>query len=281
MPELPEVETVKNGMEQALKGRVVTSVEARRAGLRIPFPPDLKSSLEGRRIEDLGRRAKYILVTLEGGPVLVLHLGMSGRVALLPPEDKREPEKHDHLVFGFDNDARMMFADPRRFGMVFTVPQNELDDHKAFKNLGPEPLGNHFSGPVLVAALKGRKSTIKAALLDQRIIAGLGNIYVCEALYDAGISPLRLAGGVQEAEAEKLTVAIKDVLKRAIKAGGSTLRDYRHADGELGYFQHEFKTYGRVGESCPDCDCNVDKTGGIKRIVQSGRSSFYCPQKQK
>ncbi|MCB9987778.1 MAG: bifunctional DNA-formamidopyrimidine glycosylase/DNA-(apurinic or apyrimidinic site) lyase [Rhodospirillales bacterium] len=281
MPELPEVETVMRGMAPVVTGRQIAQVDQRRAGLRVPFPDRLPEILTGKTVNRLSRRAKYILAHLDGGRVLVLHLGMSGRVLLPAPGEDYTPEKHDHLILTFDNGARLVFRDPRRFGMVLLLEENTWSDHKAFAGLGPEPLGNDFSAPVLAAALAGRQTPIKTALLDQRHVAGLGNIYVCEALFQAGIDPERPAANIKPDEAEALVVAIRDVLGRAIAAGGSSLKDYRQADGHLGYFQHQFAVYGRAGEPCPGCTCDVSKTKGVRQIRQAGRSSFYCPEKQK
>ena len=281
MPELPEVETVCRGMERALGNRKIAAADVRRGGLRVPFPKKLGDILAGRRIVRYGRRAKYILLHLDNSQVIVVHLGMSGRVTLIDDIHAYKPQKHDHLIVKFEKNTAFAFNDPRRFGMLLAVKESDLDAHPAFKTLGPEPLSNDFSGPVLFSALKKRKTTMKAALMDQKVVAGLGNIYVCEALYYAGISPFRLACDVKPAEAEKLAVAIRDVLNRAIEKGGSSLRDYRQADGELGYFQHEFAVYGREGEKCPQCLCAKHKSCGIERAVQSGRSTFWCRHRQK
>lgn len=281
MPELPEVETVRLALDKALSGRKITHVDVRAKGLRKPFPKDLKTRLGGRKILRCIRRAKYALVELDNGDVLVLHLGMSGRITLHDKNASYRPEKHDHLVMAFDNGLRLAFNDARRFGMVLLMAKNKLAGHEAFKSLGPEPLEKDFTGAVLARALAGRKTPIKAALLDQRIVAGLGNIYVSEALFDAGISPLRLAGSLSQKEATALCISIKKVLKKAVAAGGSTLKDYKRPDGELGYFQHSFTVYDRAGLGCRGCDCNAAKTGGIKRIMQAGRSTFYCPRRQK
>ncbi|MDX1401259.1 MAG: bifunctional DNA-formamidopyrimidine glycosylase/DNA-(apurinic or apyrimidinic site) lyase [Kiloniellales bacterium] len=280
MPELPEVETVVRGLRPKLEDRSILKVERRAPQLRFPFPDAFEKRLQGRRVARIGRRAKYILVHLDDGEVLLCHLGMSGRMVF---SEDREPEiaKHDHVVFTFDSGLILRFNDPRRFGIMDLVRENELDRHRLLRALGPEPLGNSFSGPVLAAALRGRRCPLKAALLDQRNVAGLGNIYVCEALYRAGLSPRRKASSVGERRAERLAAAIKDVLERAIAAGGSSLRDYVQADGELGYFQHDWAVYGREGKGCPGCDCNLARTGGVKRIVQSGRSTFFCPARQR
>lgn len=281
MPELPEVETIRRGLELVLPGQVITKVDQRRKDLRVPFPDNLVKRLTGRTVTHLTRRAKYILIHLDDGNMLVLHMGMSGRMLIVRPEEAYDLQKHDHLILTMEDGARIIFNDPRRFGMVLLVHENEIETHKAFAALGPEPLDNGFSAPVLAARLKDRKSPIKQALLDQRIVVGVGNIYACESLFEAGIGPTRLAGSVKAEEIEKLTAAIRNVLSRAIEAGGSSLKDYRQADGELGYFQHSFSVYDREKMACPGCTCDIDKTGGVQRIVQSGRSTFYCPQKQR
>lgn len=278
MPELPEVETVMRGLEKAVHGGVIEKAEVRRKDLRVPFPANLKKKLEGRRIDHFTRRAKYIQVHLDDGQVLVLHLGMSGRILI---DRDHTPEKHDHMILQMKGGTHVVFNDPRRFGLVYLMKEEDVETHPAFKGLGPEPLGNDFSGPVLEYRLKGKKVAIKQALLDQRVVAGVGNIYACEALYEAGLSPTRAAGTVRGEKAEKLAAAIRNVLNRAIKAGGSTLRDHRQTNGELGYFQHEFKVYDREGGQCALCDCGGKKTSVIKRIVQGGRSTFYCPVHQK
>jgi formamidopyrimidine-DNA glycosylase len=281
MPELPEVETVCCGMDKALRGRTIIKAQTRREGLRRPFPTRLAERLRGRRIEKCRRRAKYIVAELDNGLDLVIHLGMSGQIFLIPPGPHPELRKHDHLVIDFDDGSRLAFNDARRFGIVLLLEAGMLAEHEAFRNLGPEPLERGFTGKVLAHALKGRKTDIKAALMDQRTVAGLGNIYVSEALFHAGIDPRRQAATIDGAQATRLVAAIKKVLKAAIAAGGSTLKDYRQADGELGYFQHRFAVYDREGGPCPGCTCHVSKTGGIERIVQGGRSTFFCPRKQK
>lgn len=281
MPELPEVETVMRGLEPVLKGSEITSAQVRRKDLRIPFPKDLKKKLEGQKILNLTRRAKYILITLSGGEVLVVHLGMSGRMTIIPKNENYDIQKHDHFIMQMKNGAQIIYNDPRRFGMIFLVGQDDIESHKAFHHLGPEPLGNEFSGPVLAARLKNKKVAIKQALLDQRVVVGVGNIYASEALYKAGISPTKRAELVKGDKAELLVKCIRDVLRRAIKAGGSTLKDYRHADGELGYFQHSFTVYDRGGELCPTCKKAGEVKPCIKKIVQSGRSTYYCHRTQK
>jgi len=280
MPELPEVETVCRGLATHLEGRVLTTVEVRRPDLRFPLPEGLGGRLQGRRVESISRRAKYIRMFLDDGQVLVAHLGMSGRMVIDRADGGIAPEKHDHIIFTTEDGDRVRFCDPRRFGYMDLIAGADLDNHAYFRDIGPEPLGNAFNGPYLAARLEGRKTPIKSALLDQRIVAGLGNIYVCEALYHAGISPRRQAANVGLARAEKLVPAIKQVLERAIAAGGSSLRDYVQASGELGYFQHDWAVYGREGESCPGCRKEATPCQ-VHRIVQSGRSSFYCAKRQR
>ena len=271
MPELPEVETVRRGLAPHLEGRRLVHVEARRPDLRWPLPVDFAQRLQGRMVVALRRRAKYLLAELEDGTVLIAHLGMSGRM-LITHGQPPALEKHDHIVLATDRDVWIRFNDARRFGAMDLTTLDALDTHKLLAGLGPEPLSNEFNGPALAAALAGRHTPIKAALLDQHVVAGIGNIYACEALYRSGLSPRRLAHTVQGGRAERLATAVKQVLAEAIEAGGSTLRDYRQADGELGYFQHAFKVYGREGEACRAPDCGRP----LRRLVQSGRSTFYC-----
>lgn len=277
MPELPEVETIVRGLAARLAGRRLARLELHREDLRAPIPKGLRRKVEGRRIERVARRAKYILVHLEGGGVLLLHLGMSGRLVLVDPGDRSAREAHDHVVIILDDGTRIRFNDPRRFGILDFTQENALDRHPLLARLGPEPLGNGFNGESLAKALAGKRLPIKAALLDQQLVAGLGNIYVCESLFEAGISPRRVAATVTGERAERLVDAIRDVLRRAITAGGSSIRDYVQASGELGYFQHHWAVYGREGERCPGCDC----AAGIRRIVQSNRSTFYCAKRQR
>lgn len=277
MPELPEVETVCRGLAPVLEGRVLQTVTARRPDLRFPLPPDFAERLQGRRVEKIRRRAKFILMEMAGGPVAILHLGMSGRMRFVAPSEELTPGRHDHLIFGTDHGYRVVFNDARRFGIAAYAEAERLEEHEFLADLGPEPLSNAFSGPVLAAALSGRRTPIKAALLDQRVVAGLGNIYVCEALYRAGLSPRRRAYTVQKGRAERLAAAVRQVLTDAIAAGGTTLRDFARPDGELGYFQHAFRVYGREGQDCPREGCS----GAVRRIVQSGRSSFFCPTCQR
>ncbi|MEM7442753.1 MAG: bifunctional DNA-formamidopyrimidine glycosylase/DNA-(apurinic or apyrimidinic site) lyase [Pseudomonadota bacterium] len=278
MPELPEVETVRRGLAAKLTGRRFVEVDQRRPNLRYPLPERLVDRVVGRTVETIDRRAKYLLLKLDDGMVLVIHLGMSGRMMLA--EERSEPGPHDHLIFETDDGTVVTFNDVRRFGMVDLVSSNALEAYPALASLGPEPLGDAFTPQTLSDRLAGKRTPVKAALLDQRNVAGLGNIYVCEALFDAGISPRRLAKTVVGKRAERLVPAIKDVLTRAIDAGGSSLRDYVQASGELGYFQHEWAVYGREGEPCRGCDCDWRTNGGVARLVQSNRSTFYCPRRQ-
>ena len=280
MPELPEVETVVRGLRPRLEGHVLARVQQRRDDLRFPLPADFAKRLTGRKVRAVGRRAKYILVYLDGDEVLLAHLGMSGRMVLMKqPGETLDP--HDHLIFHTEDGAELRYNDARRFGMMDLVPEADLEQHKLLRDLGPEPLSNDFNGPELAARLKGKRTPIKAALLDQRVVAGLGNIYVCEALYVAGFSPRRQAYTVQGNRAERLASAVRDVLMRAVAAGGSSLRDYVQADGELGYFQHEWAVYDREGEPCPRCPAEGRCASGIRRLVQSGRSTFYCATHQR
>jgi len=292
MPELPEVETVRRGLQPALVGARFARVETRRADLRAPFPEHFAERLTGRAIEALTRRAKYLLASLDGGETLVMHLGMSGsfRVergeeTLVRPFHAERPSyaAHDHVVFTLDSGARVIYNDPRRFGSMALAPTGGLAEHPLFRDLGVEPLSDAFDAARLAALLTGVRAPLKAALLDQKRIAGLGNIYVCEALHRARLSPLREAGTIVGAsgrptrEVKALAKAIRDVLEEAVEAGGSTLRDHRQTDGELGYFQHSFAVYDREGAGCANPRCQ----GTIARIVQSGRSSFYCATCQK
>jgi formamidopyrimidine-DNA glycosylase len=291
MPELPEVETVRLGLAPALEGRILARVNVKRADLRIAFPENFAARLTGRRVLMLSRRAKYLLARLDNGETLIVHLGMSGRLtvhghrAAVKPgkfhhntaDDGSGQGKHDHVLFETDQGTRIVFTDHRRFGLMTLVDTATLSSHALFAGLGPEPLDETFTPAFLSAALKPKRTPIKSALLDQRVVAGLGNIYVCEALFRARISPKRLAASVAGERAKRLVPAIKKVLEDAIRAGGSSLRDYAKADGELGYFQHHFAVYDREGKPCPARDC----PGKIKRIVQAGRSTYYCPSCQK
>ncbi|MCB9946954.1 MAG: bifunctional DNA-formamidopyrimidine glycosylase/DNA-(apurinic or apyrimidinic site) lyase [Rhodospirillaceae bacterium] len=280
MPELPEVETIRRGLALKLAGKRLSRVQQRRGDLRFPLPADLAGRLTGRRIEGLRRRGKYLLVDLDDGMTVIAHLGMSGRM-VVQPVSPEPPGLHDHIILETEDGWRVTFNDARRFGMLDLVPAAQVAGHRWLAALGPEPLDDAFTGRVLAAALAGRATPIKAALLDQRTVAGLGNIYVCEALFRAGLSPVRLALTVRGRDAARLARAIRQVLTDAIAAGGSSLRDYVQADGELGYFQHAWAVYGREGQRCPDCRCDPPDGGGIRRIVQSGRSTFYCPTRQR
>ena len=283
MPELPEVETVRRGLEPVMTDTVIEYAQVNRPDLRWPLPENMSERLTGQRVVGLRRRSKYILCDLEGGETLLIHLGMSGRMLISGAQvgafahPHPAPEKHDHVVLNMVGGARITFNDARRFGAMDLAQTSEVDSHKWLAGLGPEPLGNAFSEDHLVARLKGRKMPIKSALLDQKIVAGLGNIYVCETLYRAGIHPARQAGAISERRVRSMVPIIRQVLEEAIAAGGSSLRDFRQADGELGYFQHNFDVYGREGMTCKTQECQAE----IRRIVQSGRSSFYCPACQR
>jgi formamidopyrimidine-DNA glycosylase len=281
MPELPEVEIVMRGLEAAIKGRKIKTVQLNRTDIRKPIPQNFASILKGAHVTDLIRRGKYILVFLSNGDGFCIHLGMSGRVRIIPSGKLYAPDTHDHVVFTMHDGTRVIYNDPRRFGMVFLIERDYWQDHPAFCTMGPEPLTNDFSGPVLRNAIKNRKGPIKNLLLDQHIVAGIGNIYAAEALFESGIHPQTPGGNITKAQAELLSQTIKSVLKKAIKAGGSSLKDYRHTDDGLGYFQHQFSVYDREREKCGMCDCNISKTGGVKCVTMAGRSTYYCPVKQK
>lgn len=286
MPELPEVETIRRGLLPVMKGKRIARVEARRPDLRVPIPRDLKARLEGRRVAEIGRRAKYLLIELDSGDVCVVHLGMSGRL-FIEKDHARPLDAHDHVTLTMDDGSRVTLNDPRRFGLVALMAKADMPEHKLFAAVGPEPLDAAFDGEALAAAFKGRKTSLKAALSDQRLVAGLGNIYVCEALFHAGLSPKRRAGTVRGDKAAALAAAIKRVLNEAIASGGSSLRDYIQPSGELGYFQHRWAVYDKEGKPCPGCDCGATdnkvnvKGRGVRRFVQGGRSTFYCPRRQR
>jgi len=284
MPELPEVETVMRGLAACLQGRVIRSAELRRGDLRWAVPAHFGARLHGTRVENFRRRGKYILMRLAGGDSVVLHLGMSGRMNISHPEAaevaKPVAPLHEHLVLVTEDGARIGFVDPRRFGSLDLVPTALEDAHRLLAGLGPEPLEAGFDAQSLSAALEGRRTPIKSALLDQSVVAGLGNIYVCESLFRARISPRRLAGSVAGARADRLVSAIRATLQEAIAAGGSSLRDYVQPSGELGYFQHAWKVYGRLGQSCEVCP-GQPVCQGIGRIVQCGRSTFFCARLQR
>jgi formamidopyrimidine-DNA glycosylase len=276
MPELPEVETVRRGLAPAMEGKRILRVATRRKDLRFPFPENFNQRIEGARMKHLGRRAKYLVGELSNGEALIMHLGMTGRFTVSgskPGKFHHEAgadEKHDHVVFEMQGGARVVFNDARRFGFMDLWAVDDLENYPPFAGMGPEPISNAFSGAYLAEAFKGKKTPVKAALLDQTVVAGLGNIYVCEALFRSGISPKKLAGSIRNDRLERLAVEVRKVIEEAIVAGGSTISDFRQSDGELGYFQHSFQVYDREGESCVVC------ARPVKRLVQSGRSTFYC-----
>ena len=293
MPELPEVETVRRGLQPVMEGAKIVKAEARRADLRFPFQKDFVARLTGQTVTGLGRRAKYLMADLASGDVLLMHLGMSGSFRVVRDEEAEVPGKfhhprsddraHDHVVFHMSSGASVVFNDPRRFGYMKIIARKALDEEPLLKGLGPEPLGNAFDAALLAHSCANKKTSLKAALLDQRVVAGLGNIYVCEALYRSHLSPRRLAATLATKKGEptdhamRLVTAIHAVLNQAIKAGGSSLRDHRQTSGELGYFQHSFQVYDREGEKCQTAKCG----GIVKRFVQNGRSTFWCPKCQK
>ena len=289
MPELPEVETVLRGLEPVMVDQKIRNAEIRRPDLRWPFPENMSERLTGVTILRLHRRSKYILCDLDSGETLLIHLGMSGRMTISHAGNESDdflgnfqykpstPAKHDHVILDMQAGVRISFNDARRFGAMDLIDTKNLFDHKLIKSLGPEPLGNEFNSPYLHLKLKSKTAPIKSALLDQRIVSGLGNIYVCESLWRAGINPKRLSGKISRKKIDVLVPIIRDVLQEAISAGGSSLKDHRQTNGDLGYFQHSFAVYGREGKECHSQDCSEL----IKRIVQSGRSSFYCAKCQK
>jgi formamidopyrimidine-DNA glycosylase len=301
MPELPEVETVRRGLQPAMEGAKIVKAEVRRKDLRFPFQKDFVRRLEGQTVTGLGRRAKYLMADLASGDVLLMHLGMSGSFRVKTDGDKKTPGQfhhprsedraHDHVVFHMSSGAAIVFNDPRRFGYMKVIARRAIDEEPLLKGLGPEPLGNAFDAAMLARSCANKKTSLKAALLDQRVVAGLGNIYVCEALFRAHLSPRRLAatlatkagqrkgvaGGEPTDHARRLVEAIHGVLNQAIKAGGSSLRDHRQTSGELGYFQHSFQVYDREGEKCQTKGCS----GVVRRFTQNGRSTFWCPTCQK
>lgn len=293
MPELPEVETVRRGLQPVMEGFRIAKAEARRKDLRFPFQNDFVARLTGQTVTGLGRRAKYLMADLASGDVLLMHLGMSGSFRVLKGDDAEAPGQfhyprsedraHDHVVFHMSSGAAVVFNDPRRFGYMKIIARHALEQEPLLKGLGPEPLGNEFDARMLASACAGKKTSLKAALLDQRVVAGLGNIYVCEALYRSQLSPRRSAATLATRKneptdhAKRLVTAIHGVLNQAIKAGGSSLRDHRQTSGELGYFQHSFQVYDREGEKCQTAKCS----GIVKRFTQNGRSTFWCPKCQK
>ena len=293
MPELPEVETVRRGLQPAMEGSKIIKAEARRKDLRFPFQKDFIARLEGQTVTGLGRRAKYLMADLASGDVLLMHLGMSGSFRVVEDEaattpgqfhhPRGEDRAHDHVVFHMSSGSAVIFNDPRRFGYMKIIARKALEDEPLLKGLGPEPLGNEFDAAMLARSCAGKKTSLKAALLDQRVVAGLGNIYVCEALFRSHLSPKRLASTLATKKeeptdhAKRLVTSIHAVLNQAIKAGGSSLRDHRQTSGELGYFQHSFQVYDREGEKCQTAGCG----GIVKRFTQNGRSTFWCPKCQK
>jgi formamidopyrimidine-DNA glycosylase len=293
MPELPEVETVRRGLQPAMEGAKIVKAEVRRKDLRFPFQRDFVSRLEHQTVTGLGRRAKYLMADLASGDVLLMHLGMSGSFRVIKDGNghlpgqfhhpRNEDRAHDHVVFHMSSGATIVFNDPRRFGYMKVIAREALEDEPLLEGLGPEPLGNEFDADMLARACANKKTSLKAALLDQRVVAGLGNIYVCEALFRARLSPRRLAAtlatkkGEATDHARRLVEAIHAVLNEAIKAGGSSLRDHRLTTGELGYFQHSFQVYDREGEKCQTRGCG----GIVRRFNQNGRSTFWCPKCQK
>jgi formamidopyrimidine-DNA glycosylase len=279
MPELPEVETVRRGLMPRLVGRRIVRLQQRRADLRVPLPAKFAARVEGRTVTGIDRRAKYLLIRLDDGQTLIVHLGMSGRMTLHDAESAASHplDRHDHVVFDMDDGWQVRFNDARRFGLMVLVADDAVAEHKYFRSLGPEPLDDHFTGDVLAARLAGRRTPIKAALLDQKTLVGVGNIYACEALFLAGISPRRSAHTVKGERAARLVEAIKRVLNRSIEDGGSTLRDHVQPGGELGYFQTRFNVYDRAGIACPTRDCG----NTVRRLVQAGRSTFYCTRCQR
>ena len=293
MPELPEVETVRRGLQPAMEGARITKAEVRRKDLRFPFQKDFVARLEGQRVIGLGRRAKYLIADLASGDVLLMHLGMSGSFRVINDDNghmpgrfhhaRNEDRAHDHVIFHMSSGTAIVFNDPRRFGYMKIVARGRIEEEPLLRGLGPEPLGNEFDADMLARACANRKTSLKAALLDQRVVAGLGNIYVCEALFRAHLSPRRLAAtlatkkGETTDRARRLVEAIHDVLNQAIKAGGSSLRDHRQTTGELGYFQHSFQVYDREGRKCHTKGCD----GIVRRFNQNGRSTFWCPKCQK
>ncbi|MCB1680345.1 MAG: bifunctional DNA-formamidopyrimidine glycosylase/DNA-(apurinic or apyrimidinic site) lyase [Alphaproteobacteria bacterium] len=277
MPELPEVETVRLGLEQAMRGKRCRQVQVFRSDLRFPVPADFCDLVQGKVFSEFRRRGKYILGFLDDSHLIVLHLGMSGRVRIYSPGQSCAIGTHDHVLLETEDGTAVVYHDPRRFGSLACSDVSGWESQAPFSAMGPEPLSDFDLCGHLVSVFKNKKTDIKAALLDQRVVAGLGNIYVCEALYDSGILPTRKACSLSYEEIDLLVSSIRKILLKAIKAGGSTLRDYKKTDGSLGYFQYQFAVYDKEGESCPDCNC---AEGAVKRVVQGGRSTFYCPVKQ-
>ena len=282
MPELPEVETVCRGLAPAMEGAILKDVIIREYKLRFPIPVNFRIRAVGRQITNVTRRAKYIFIYLDDANIIIFHLGMSGRMSIFQPGSKpNQLGPHDHVDLQTTNGAIIRFTDPRKFGLLLMVKASSISRHRLFETLGPEPLGDGFSSKWLANWIKDRRTPIKSVLLDQKAVAGLGNIYACESLFRANISPRRLAKNVVGVKLERLVVSIKEVLLEAIEAGGSTLRDHIGPTGDLGYFQNSFRVYGREGNPCFECKCDWEVIGGVRRIKQSGRSSYYCPYKQR
>ncbi len=281
MPELPEVETVRRGLAPVLEGRRFARVTLGRDGLRFPFPNGFAGRLQGAKVESLKRRGKFLLAQLDNAQTLIMHLGMSGRFQIFKDGAPPPEGPHDHVILETDGGVTVRYSDPRRFGFMDLAASSSLHDHPMLARLGPEPLSAEFNGALLAALLKGRKTAVKTAIMDQSVVAGMGNIYASESLFRAGISPKRKAENVFGQRAHRLARAIGEVLEEAIASGGSTLRDHRLPSGELGYFQHRFAVYGRTGEACPGCDCDPGGSGGIRRIKQGGRATFYCARRQR
>ena len=290
MPELPEVETVRLALEQTVAGKTIGNVRVMRCDLRTRIPTDFERKLIASRIQSISRRGKYLQVHLSDGYVMVIHLGMSGTLEFHPDSGTFEPDIHDHVIFSLSNGLSLVYSDPRRFGQIYILEAERIADTAPFKTMGPEPMGKDFTADYISKALHAKKGPIKNALMDQKVVAGLGNIYVCEALFYAGISPKRKAGTIAGRRSERLCRSIRDVLEKAIEAGGSSLKDYKKVDGSPGYFQHSFAVYDRTGRSCPGCDCiakdrprvdNISDGKGVRQIVQAGRSTFYCPVRQR
>ena len=282
MPELPEVETVCRGLAPAIEGAILKNVIIREYKLRFPIPGNFRSRVVGRQIINVTRRAKYIFIYLDDANIIIFHLGMSGRMSIFRPGAKpNQLGPHDHVDLQTTKGTTVRFTDPRKFGLLLIVKASSISRHRLFKSLGPEPLGDGFSPKWLASWMKDRRTPIKSVLLDQKAVAGLGNIYACESLFRANISPKRLAKNVVGVKLEGLVISIKEVLTEAIEAGGSTLRDHIGPTGDLGYFQNSFRVYAREGKPCFECNCDWELIGGIRRIKQSGRSTYYCPYKQR